>query len=94
LGDEEHVRKLLGDRVSDVDMTRRELTVTAFANGAEFRDYFKTVYGPTISAYRALADDTQRVAALDADIAAVGDRALQGSSTMQWEYLLVTARRR
>jgi SAM-dependent methyltransferase len=93
-GDEEHVRKLLGDRVSDVDLTRRELTVTAFANGAEFRDYFKTVYGPTISAYRALADDTQRVAALDADIAAVGDRALQGSSTMQWEYLLVTARRR
>ena len=48
---------------------------------------------PTISAYRAIGDDPQRIAALDADIAAVGDRSLEGSSTMQWEYLLVTARR-
>jgi SAM-dependent methyltransferase len=93
-GAEEHVRELLADRVTDLDMVRGELPVTAFADGAQFRDYFKSVYGPTISAYRALGDDSQRIAALDADIAAVGDRALQDSSTMQWEYLLVTARRR
>jgi hypothetical protein len=31
---------------------------------------------------------------LDADIAAVGDRFVTGPSTMEWEYLLVVARRR
>jgi SAM-dependent methyltransferase len=93
-GDEEHVRELFGDGVTDVDMQRRQLPVTAFTDGAAFRDYFKSVYGPTISAYRAIGDDTQRIAALDADIAAVGDRSLSGPSTMMWEYLLVTARRR
>lgn len=93
-GDEEHVRELLGDRVTDVQVTRGELMVTAFADGAEFRDYFKAVYGPTITAYRAIGDDPQRVAALDADIADLGDRTRNGTSTMPWEYLLVTAHRR
>ena len=82
------------DRVDDGHQERRTLTVNAFADGAAFRDYFKAVYGPTISAYRAIGDDGDRIAALDADIAAVGDRFLSGSSTMEWEYLLVVARKR
>ena len=36
---------------------RRTLTVDHFADGAAFRDYFKTVYGPTISAYRNIEGD-------------------------------------
>ena len=47
-GREDHVRALLGDRVTDVAAERRTLTVDHFADGAEFRDYFKNVYGPTI----------------------------------------------
>ena len=93
-GDEDHVRALFSDRVEMVSTERRTLTVTAFTDGAAFRDYFKSVYGPTISAYRAIGDDADRVAALDADIAAVGDRFLSGPSTMEWEYLLVVARKR
>jgi SAM-dependent methyltransferase len=93
-GNEEHVRALLKDRVETVTSERRTLPVDAFADGAAFRDYFKSVYGPTISAYRAVGDDGDRIAALDADIAAVGDRFLSGSSTMEWEYLLVVARKR
>ena len=93
-GDEDHVRALFSDRVEMVSKERRTLTVTAFTDGAAFRDYFKSVYGPTISAYRAIGDDADRVAALDADIAAVGDRFLSGPSTMEWEYLLVVARKR
>lgn len=93
-GNEDHVRALLGDRVGDVIAERRTLTVTAFVDGAAFRDYFKSVYGPTISAFRAIGDDPDRIAALDADIAAVGDRFMSGPSTMAWEYLLVVARRR
>jgi SAM-dependent methyltransferase len=92
-GSEDHVRTLLGDRVTDVATERRALTVDRFGGGAAFRDYFKTNYGPTITAYRAIADDADRVAALDADIAALGDRFLNGSSTMEWEYLLLTARK-
>jgi SAM-dependent methyltransferase len=93
-GDEDHVRALLGDRVDDLVAERRTLVVDAFADGEAFRDYFKSVYGPTISAYRAVGDDAGRVAALDAGIAEVGDRFLSAASTMEWEYLLVVARRR
>jgi SAM-dependent methyltransferase len=92
-GQEDHVRALLGDRVTDVVTERRMLTVNQFADGAEFRDYFKTLYGPTISVYRNIEGDPDRVAALDADIAQVGDSVLSGSSTMEWEYLLLTARK-
>jgi SAM-dependent methyltransferase len=92
-GDEEHVRALLEDRVTDVVMQRRSLTVDHFADGAAFRDYFKSVYGPTISVYRNIEGDADRVAALDAEIARIGDGFLRGSSTMEWEYLLLTARK-
>jgi SAM-dependent methyltransferase len=92
-GQEDHVRGLLGDRITDVVTERRMLTVDHFADGAEFRDYFKTVYGPTISVYRNIEGDPERVAALDADIAQVGDSVLSGSSAMEWEYLLLTARK-
>jgi hypothetical protein len=64
-----------------------------FPDGAAFRDYFKAVYGPTIAAYRNIEGDPDRVVALDADIARIGDGFLQGGSTMEWEYLLVTARK-
>jgi SAM-dependent methyltransferase len=92
-GQEDHVRGLLGDHVTDVVTERRMLTVNQFADGAEFRDYFKMVYGPTIAVYRNIEDDPDRVAALDADITRVGDEVLSSSSTMEWEYLLLTARK-
>ena len=92
-GQEDHVRALLGDGVTDVVMERRMLTVNLFADGAEFRDYFKALYGPTIAVYRNIEGDPDRVAALDAAIAEVGDSVLSASSTMEWEYLLLTARK-
>ncbi|WP_454789308.1 class I SAM-dependent methyltransferase [Mycolicibacterium lutetiense] len=86
-GDAQYLRTLLGARVGELTCERRELDVTAYPDGAAFRDHFKANYGPTISAYRAIAADADRVAALDAEIAALGDRFLTGSS-MPWEYLL------
>jgi hypothetical protein len=73
--------------------TRRALTVDRFPDGAAFRDYFKAVYGPTIAAYRNIEGDAARVSELDAAIAAIGDGFLRGSTTMEWEYLLLTARK-
>jgi SAM-dependent methyltransferase len=93
-GSEDHVRGLLCDRVGDVTMERKGLPVNRFNDGAQFRDYFKANYGPTIAAYRGLGDDPERAAALDADIARLGDDALAGSSTMEWEYLLTVATKR
>jgi hypothetical protein len=84
---------LFGDRVVDIATARHELAVSNFVDGAAFRDYFKTNYGPTIAAYRGIADQPDRVDALDADIALLGDDALAGARTMQWEYLMVVARK-
>ncbi|MGE5695274.1 MAG: class I SAM-dependent methyltransferase [Candidatus Sericytochromatia bacterium] len=93
-GDEAHVRALLGDRVDGFAARRDALTVEHFSTGAAFRDYFKANYGPTIAAYRNIADDAERVAALDAELADLGDKWLGGSGVMAWEYLLVTCRKR
>ncbi|MFC4786156.1 class I SAM-dependent methyltransferase [Nocardioides sp. MAHUQ-72] len=93
-GREEHVRDLFGDRVELAGVERRTLSVDAFASGEEFRDYFKNCYGPTIVAYKGIADDPERVAALDRELAALGDDALSADGTMEWEYLLLTARKR
>ncbi len=92
-GNEDHVRTLLGDRVADVAAERRTLTVDHFGDGAAFRDYFRSLYGPTIAAYRNIEDDPDRVAELDAALARLGDGFLAGGSAMEWEYLLLTARR-
>jgi ubiquinone/menaquinone biosynthesis C-methylase UbiE len=88
----DHVRELFGDRVTDLDAKQQKLRVTNFATGAEFRDFFKATYGPTIAAYRGIADDQEKTDALDSELAALGDRYLE-DGVMEWEYLLVTAHR-
>ncbi len=93
-GSENHVRELLGDRVEDVVATRSRLRVDRFASAGEFREFFKARYGPTIAAYKANAGDPERVAALDRDLSALADRYGAASGSMEWEYLLLTARRR
>ncbi|GAA1727384.1 class I SAM-dependent methyltransferase [Isoptericola hypogeus] len=92
-GDEAHVRALFGDRVTGVRAEKRGLVVDRFSSGAQFRDFFKATYGPTIATYRHLGDDAARVAELDAALAALGDTHLRDDGTMTWEYLLVRATR-
>jgi ubiquinone/menaquinone biosynthesis C-methylase UbiE len=90
-GTEDHVRALLGDRVTDFQARRQQLTVDRFENAESFRDFFKRHYGPTIAAYRNVADDPQRTAALDQELTDLARRNDADSGTMHWEYLLVTA---
>ena len=95
-GKEEHVRELLGERVTDVEVRRQTLEVTRYGVPQDFREHFKTNYGPTIAAYRNIADDPERVASLDqalADLARRYDRG-DGKTVLDWEYLLVAARKR
>ena len=91
-GRADHVRGLFGDRVTDLVAHQQTLRVDRFTDGIEFREFMKTNYGPTIAVYRFIADDPAKVDALDADLAALGDRFID-DGVMGWEYLLVTARR-
>ena len=93
-GSEEHVRDLLGDRVRDINTTKRTLLVDNFKTPEDFREYFKNVYGPTIAVYKFNADDPEKVAALDRDLAALAERFGATEGPMEWEYLVVTAVRR
>jgi len=95
-GREDHVRSLLGDRVGQVEARRQVLRVDRFGTPEAFRDYFKAWYGPTLATYRRLGDDAERVAALDrdlADLARRNDLGGSGRTALEWEYLLLTARR-
>jgi SAM-dependent methyltransferase len=94
-GSEDHVRELLGDRVDQVHTEKRNLRVSYFATPEAFRDYFKINYGPTISTYRFIADDPDRVTALDQDLVELGQRFEVGtdSTVLDWEYLIFTARK-
>ncbi|MEV6655291.1 class I SAM-dependent methyltransferase [Streptomyces sp. NPDC051219] len=95
-GRADHVRGLLGDRVTDVEARRGTVRVDRFGKPEDFRDYFKANYGPTIATYRNIAGDPSRVAALDSDLDNLARRHAGGAGTvsMDWEYLLVTARKR
>src|SRR5919199_1757632 len=96
-GDEAHVRELLGDAVTGLEVRRGALPVDRFATPQEFREFFKANYGPTVAAFRGLADDPDRSAALDAAYDELAARCLRtgpdGRPVMDWEYLVVTATR-
>ncbi|MBB2943046.1 SAM-dependent methyltransferase [Actinoplanes lutulentus] len=84
-GDPAHLAALFGDGVTDVRTERRTLRVDRFGTGAELRDYFKSVYGPTIAVYRTIAADPAKVAELDAAIAELA------GGVREWEFLVYTA---
>jgi SAM-dependent methyltransferase len=89
----DHVSGLLGDRADVLGTHTGSLRVDAFATAEDFRDYFKAWYGPTIGVYRALADNPERTSALDHDLAELGRAHQAADGSMDWEYLVVTARR-
>lgn len=95
-GDEDHVRTLLGDRVTDIVAEKRTVTLDRFPTPAEFWTYWKAVYGPTIAVYRRIADNPDDVAALDRDLHDLTVRYDRGTGSMvvDMEYLLFTARKR
>jgi SAM-dependent methyltransferase len=91
-GEESHVRELFGGRVRDVRAVTASLPVDRFASAEQFRDFFAAYYGPTIAAYRNVADDRQRTAELDEAILACARANGADTGTMRWEYLLFVAR--
>jgi SAM-dependent methyltransferase len=93
-GDESHVRGLFGERITDVAARAQDAPVDRFGSPEEFPEYFKRYYGPTTAAYRGLADQPERAAELDRELAALARQHGAGARPMGWEYLLFTARKR
>lgn len=94
-GDEAHVHDLFGDRLTEVTARRQSVRVDRFARPEEFRDYFKSHYGPTIAAYKHLAAEPDRTIELDRALVELArTHALDGPGfAMEWEYLLMVATR-
>lgn len=93
-GIEETVAELLGDQVTDVASTTRTVT-QRFTDAEQFADLFLTYYGPTYSAAKRLSDAGR--AALRADMVELArsfDRGEGSGLVFDWEYRIVTARRR
>ncbi|WP_370331660.1 class I SAM-dependent methyltransferase [Mycolicibacterium hippocampi] len=94
-GDENHVRKLFGDRVSDLTVRRETVLMDHCASALQFREYWKANYGPTIATYRFNEADAERTAALDRDFLTLLETWNEASepdrTAYSAEYLLVTA---
>jgi SAM-dependent methyltransferase len=90
-GDEDHVRGLLGDRVTDVKAVKGVATIDDFPGSANFLEYFKRTYGPTIAVYKFIGEDPARVAELDAALHELAASFTDEQGVMRWEYLLLTA---
>ncbi|RUP02874.1 MAG: SAM-dependent methyltransferase [Mycobacterium sp.] len=84
---------LFGDHVSDIRTRTGALRVDRFGAPEACRDYLKQHYGPVINAYRQIAGDPVRVAALDTELADLCAEYLH-DGVMRWEYLIFTARKR
>lgn len=90
-GTEAHVAGLFGARVRDLRSQVHTVHVDAFESGQEFRDFFKTNYGPMIAAYRNIADQPERVGELDQALVDLADQFGVKDGTFDWDYLVVVA---
>jgi 2-polyprenyl-6-hydroxyphenyl methylase/3-demethylubiquinone-9 3-methyltransferase len=95
-GSEEHVRELFGDRLDSLEMTRGEYVERA-DSPRDYCELFKQTFGPVVAIYRSLADQPDRLAALDRDFLEFATRANRGApegpAEHHYEYLLVVARK-
>lgn len=91
-GDPDHLTKLFGDTITELDVERRMLTVDRFTTPEEFLAFFKRTYGPTIAVYNRLVDAPDTAAELDERLLGLAqDHFREGQATMDWEYLLARA---
>jgi ubiquinone/menaquinone biosynthesis C-methylase UbiE len=92
-GAETRLRELLGGAVGPLRVARREF-VFRFVTPAEFADFFRANYGPTLKAFEALDEERRSLLHADlVDLARRHDRATDGTVRIPAEYLEVVAQR-
>ena len=89
-GHADHVRALFGDRVTDLVARQQTLRVDRFATGRSSATSSRPTTARRSRSTASSPTTRRRSTALDADLAALGDRFLTDGA-MDWEYLLVTA---
>jgi ubiquinone/menaquinone biosynthesis C-methylase UbiE len=93
-GSEAHVAELFGGRVASLQTSRRTYVERA-ATPHDYCELVKETFGPAVAIYASLADDRDRVAALDReflDFATVSNSGADaGPAEYVYEYLLVAA---
>src|SRR5262249_33765199 len=57
-GSEQHVRELFGDRVEELELTRREYVETA-ESPKDYCAFYKATFGPAVALYASLADEPE-----------------------------------
>lgn len=96
-GSEEHVRKLFGNRVSSLDLTRKQYVERSPAGPDAYVELFKETFGPVVALYSLLAEEPERLAALDAEFHEFARRSNRGQpggpAEYPYEYLLLVARK-
>jgi ubiquinone/menaquinone biosynthesis C-methylase UbiE len=94
-GDESHVRSLFGEGIRAARFEHPgDHVPPQITTAAQFREFFKTNYGPAIAVYN--ANDPANRAALDDDFERFltqTDARIPGTTQWAMEYLLFTARR-
>ncbi len=97
-GSEEHVRRLFGDRVDSLELTRRSYVERSPGDARDYVAFFEETFGPMVALRGLLAEDPGRLAALDEDFRAFAESANSGPpdgpAEYEYEYLLVVARTR
>jgi ubiquinone/menaquinone biosynthesis C-methylase UbiE len=97
-GSEDHLRRLFGDRVSSLELTRKAAVERMAGSPRDYCDFYKETFGPVVALFGLLADQPDRAAALDREFLEFATRANLGAPEGQveyrYEYLLVVARKR
>jgi ubiquinone/menaquinone biosynthesis C-methylase UbiE len=96
-GLEDHVRSLFGDGVAALSFTRAVQVMDIFGSPEEAVAYYRDNFGPTIMAYRSVAADPERRAALDAAFLDFARRSnaggAGGGARYEMEYAVAVAER-
>jgi len=95
-GSTAHLEELFADRVQWLTERVEQLPYDDFEAPSEFVDYFKQLYGPTITVFEYASQDPERLEALERDFLAFAEeenRGEPGAARYELEYLVSVGRR-
>ncbi len=88
----EHVEALFGDRVTGLESRREHVRLRFEGGPAEMVAYYRRYFPPVVATYAGIADDPDRLEALDRDLLAFATAEHDASGGFEYEYLLVLAK--
>jgi len=92
-GSEETVRERFGDKVSKIEMVRRDIDFILPFGPAESVEHFRKYYGPTQKAFDAAGENTPALRTDLDELWAAHNKAFDGTTLVSSEYLIVKAER-